>query len=45
PQPASEPGKRLLRIGPAPISTSFQLQALMPLTPEDIAALQAAPKK
>jgi type IV pilus assembly protein PilO len=45
PQPASEPGKTLVRIGPAPISTSFQLQALMPLTPEDIAALQAAAKK
>ncbi|PMB44982.1 pilus assembly protein PilO [Fischerella thermalis CCMEE 5201] len=45
PQPAPEPGKTLVRIGPAPISTSFQLQALMPLTPEDIAAIQAAVKK
>ncbi|MBH8561468.1 pilus assembly protein PilO [Nostoc sp. CENA67] len=32
--------------GPAQITTSFQLQALMPLTPEDIAAAKAAaPKK
>ncbi|MCX7596450.1 MAG: type II secretion system protein M [Fischerella sp.] len=45
PEPAPEPGKTLVRIGPAPISTSFQLQALMPLTPEEIAAVQAASKK
>lgn len=47
PEPASEPGKGLNRIGPAPISTLFQLQALMPLSPEEIAAAnnKAAPKK
>ncbi|WP_026730876.1 pilus assembly protein PilO [Fischerella sp. PCC 9605] len=45
PEPAPEPGKVAIRMGPAPISTSFQLQALMPLTPEEIAAVQAAPKK
>lgn len=33
-------------IGPAAINTSFQLQVLMPLTPEEIAAAaKAAPKK
>ncbi len=30
------------RIGPAPINTSFQLQALVPLSPEELAAAQAA---
>lgn len=35
-------GKPIRRIGPAPITTSFQLQALMPLTPEETAA-QAKP--
>lgn len=34
-----------LRIGPAQITTSFQLQALMPLTPEEAAAAKAVPKK
>ncbi|MBH8575937.1 pilus assembly protein PilO [Nostocaceae cyanobacterium CENA369] len=33
------------RIGPAQITTSFQLQALMPLTPEEAAAAKAVPKK
>jgi len=35
----------VVRSGPASINTSFQLQALMPLTPEDLAAANAAPKK
>jgi type IV pilus assembly protein PilO len=39
-------GKAIRRIGPAPITTSFQLQALMPLNPEEVAAAKAAiPKK
>ncbi|WGV28521.1 pilus assembly protein PilO [Halotia branconii] len=38
-------GKVVRRIGPAPITTAFQIQALMPLNPEEIAAAQAAPKK
>lgn len=39
-------GKPVQRVGAAPISTSFQLQALMPLNPEEAAkATQAAPKK
>lgn len=43
--PSSEKGVK--RFGPAPLSTSFQLQALMPLNPEEIAAAaaKAAPKK
>lgn len=31
-------GKKIRRSGPVPITTSFQLQALMPLTPEEAAA-------
>ncbi|HIK03359.1 MAG TPA: pilus assembly protein PilO [Trichormus sp. M33_DOE_039] len=39
-------GKPVRRVGPAPITTSFQLQALMPLNPEEVAAAaKAAPKK
>lgn len=38
-------GKPIRKVGPAPITTSFQLQALMPLSPEEIAAANAAPKK
>ncbi|BAZ12117.1 hypothetical protein NIES4071_39450 [Calothrix sp. NIES-4071] len=41
-------GKPIRMIGPVQISTNFQLQALMPLTPEEAAAAQAkpaAPKK
>ncbi|MCF4966181.1 pilus assembly protein PilO [Nostoc sp. CMAA1605] len=40
-------GKPVRRIGPAPITTSFQLQALMPLSPEELTAeaAKAAPKK
>ncbi len=43
--PSSEKGVK--RFGPAPLSTSFQLQALMPLNPEEVAAAaaKAAPKK
>jgi type IV pilus assembly protein PilO len=46
----SDQGKKL-RLGPAKITTSFQLQALMPLTPEELAKAaqkaqaQAKPKK
>jgi type IV pilus assembly protein PilO len=42
-----EPGqadKEVRRVGPAGIITSFQIQALMPISPEDIAAAKAAPK-
>ncbi|BAB72987.1 pilus assembly protein PilO [Anabaena sp. FACHB-709] len=44
-QATDRSGKPIRRLGPAPITTSFQLQALMPLSPEDAAAAQAAPKK
>ncbi|OUL37754.1 pilus assembly protein PilO [Nostoc sp. T09] len=39
--------KGVQKVGPASINTNFQLQALMPLTPEEIAAsaATAAPKK
>lgn len=43
PETAVEPGKGVRRIGPAPISTTFQLQALMPMAPQDVA--QAAKKQ
>ncbi|MEC4818770.1 MAG: pilus assembly protein PilO [Scytonema sp. PMC 1069.18] len=43
PEPTPEPGKVPRRIGPAPISTTFQLQALMPLSPQEAAA--ATPKQ
>jgi type IV pilus assembly protein PilO len=42
PSDPSDPGVK--RFGPAPLSTSFQLQALMPLNPAEVAAA-AAPKK
>ncbi len=42
PEPAAEPGKVVHRVGPAPITTSFQLQALMPLTEEELAAAAKA---
>ena len=44
-EPTDALGKKIRRIGPVPITTSFQLQALMPLTPEEItaAAKAAAP--
>ncbi len=46
PEPPAEPGKGVRRIGPAPITTSFQLQALMPLSPEEAAAAaKVDPKK
>ncbi|AFZ03711.1 hypothetical protein [Calothrix sp. PCC 6303] len=35
-------GKKIRRTGDAPITTSFQLQALMPLSPEEIAAAAQA---
>jgi type IV pilus assembly protein PilO len=46
-EPAFEPGKSVRRIGPAPITTSFVLQALMPLNAEEVAAAAKAgqPKK
>jgi type IV pilus assembly protein PilO len=37
-------GKAVLRVGPAPITTSFQLQALIPLSPEELAASVKADK-
>ncbi|WP_341527346.1 pilus assembly protein PilO [Nostoc sp. UHCC 0302] len=47
PEARSPLDKTVVRQGPATINTSFQLQALMPLTPEEIAAAAAktAPKK
>jgi len=47
PEPAAQPGKAVLRVGSAPITTSFQLQALIPLSPEELAAAakDAKPKK
>jgi type IV pilus assembly protein PilO len=45
-QSTDQSGKPLRRVGPAPITTSFELQALIPLSPEDVAAAaQAASKK
>ncbi|GAA6615687.1 pilus assembly protein PilO [Scytonema sp. NUACC26] len=35
PETADEPGKKVRRIGPKAISTNFQIQALMPMTPQD----------
>ncbi|BAY13626.1 pilus assembly protein PilO [Calothrix sp. NIES-2098] len=35
-------GKKVQQLGPASISTTFQLQALIPLSPEEIAAAAAA---
>ncbi|MDZ8051222.1 MAG: pilus assembly protein PilO [Aulosira sp. ZfuVER01] len=37
--------KKVRKIGPASINTIFQIQALMPLSPEEIAAANPAPKK
>jgi type IV pilus assembly protein PilO len=45
PEPAPQPGKVAIRVGPAPITTSFQLQALMPLNPEEVASAKVTPKK
>jgi type IV pilus assembly protein PilO len=42
-QTTNQAGKPIRQVGPAPITTSFQLQALMPLTPEEIAAAAKAP--
>lgn len=44
-QATDRSGKPIRRVGPAPITTSFQLQALMPLSPDEIAAANAQPKK
>lgn len=44
-EPINPLDKGSRKVGPAPITTSFQIQALMPLSPEDIAAAAAAPKK
>ncbi|MBD2344514.1 pilus assembly protein PilO [Anabaena subtropica] len=44
-QATDRTGKPIRRVGPAPITTSFQLQALMPLSAEEIATAQAASKK
>lgn len=41
-EPPVEPGKGIRRIGPAPITTSFVLQALMPLNSEEVAAAAKA---
>jgi type IV pilus assembly protein PilO len=43
PEPATGQDKFVVRrVGPAPITTSFQLQALMPLNPEEVAAAAKA---
>ncbi|AKG22434.1 hypothetical protein [Calothrix sp. 336/3] len=44
PSEVADPKKPLVRMGPEAITTSFQLQALMPLSPEDIVKA-AEPKK
>lgn len=45
PAQTNAPGGKVVRlVGPAPLTTSFQLQALMPMTAEDIAAAAKAPK-
>ncbi|MBD2448735.1 pilus assembly protein PilO [Nostoc sp. FACHB-152] len=44
-QTTNQAGKAIRQIGPAPLTTSFQLQALMPLTPEEIAAAAKVPAK
>jgi len=44
-QATTQSGKVVRQVGPAPITTSFQLQALMPLTPEELAAAAKAPPK
>jgi type IV pilus assembly protein PilO len=41
-EPAVEAGKGIRRVGPAPITTSFVLQALMPLNAEEVAAAAKA---
>ncbi|BBD58071.1 hypothetical protein NIES2109_08400 [Nostoc sp. HK-01] len=41
-QANTQSGKVIRQVGPPPITTSFQLQALIPLTPEELAA--AVPK-
>ncbi|HYW18852.1 MAG TPA: pilus assembly protein PilO [Nodularia sp. (in: cyanobacteria)] len=39
PEPATNASEEeVIRVGPAPITTSFELQALMPLNPEEVAA-------
>jgi type IV pilus assembly protein PilO len=38
PEATARLGKEIPRVGPAPITTSFQLQALIPLSPEELAA-------
>jgi type IV pilus assembly protein PilO len=42
PETVLDPGKKVRQIGPRAISTNFQVQALMPMTPQDMA--QAAKK-
>ncbi|MBU7583999.1 MAG: pilus assembly protein PilO [Nostoc sp. TH1S01] len=44
-QASTQSGKTIRQVGPAPITTSFQLQALIPLTPEELAAAAKAPPK
>jgi len=45
PEPATQQDKTVTpRVGPAPISTSFQLQALMPLSQEEVATAAKAAK-
>lgn len=43
-EPAVDPVKGIRRIGPAPITTTFVLQALMPLNAEEVAAAAKTPK-
>lgn len=46
PEAATQQDKTVMpRVGPAPISTSFQLQALMPLSQEEVAAAAKASDK
>jgi len=44
PEPTAPSDKQVKKIGPSSITTSFLLQALMPLSPEEVAAAAAASK-
>ncbi len=45
PDAVSQPGKQVIRVGPEAITSSFQLQALIPLSPQEVAAAKAPPPK
>ena len=45
PETLSPSGKQVIRVGPEAITSSFQLEALMPLSPEELAAVAKTPPK